>query len=108
MDHWWSLAADVVSARVLAWIATWGRDAELTEEAHLYFFDRYRQLAEYHRAHGRPERAQRLEAKAAMHHRRGGLDDPAPAAAMAMPRPARWVKTTAVSGHGFDDPDDAA
>ena len=29
----WSLSLDVCSARLLAWAASWGRDAELTPEA---------------------------------------------------------------------------
>jgi len=103
----WSLSADLVSAKVLAWVATAGRDAELTPEAHIFFFDRYRRLAEYHRAHGRLRRANRLQAKADEHYRASGGDGPY-AAAMAMPRPRQFVRTNAVAGRRFDGDDDAA
>ena len=108
-DSWWSLAADLLSARALAWTASWGRVAELTPEARIYFFDRYRRLAEWHRARGRMAKARHLEAKADEHYRAGGgVDGPPYAAAMAMPRPRRFVRTDAMSRHRIDDPDDAA
>jgi hypothetical protein len=59
----WSLSLDVWSARFLAWAASWGRDAELTPEAHAYFYDRYSRLAAHHRVRGRLRRAARLELK---------------------------------------------
>ena len=103
------LSVDLLSAKVLVWVASVGRDAELTPEAHTYFFDRYRRLAECHRAHGRPDKAMRLQAKADEHYRSGGGDDSPPhAAAMAMPRPKRFIRTEAVSRNRFDGPDDAA
>lgn len=106
-----SLTVDLASAKVLVWIASIGRDAELTPQAHLYFFDRYHRLARYHRAHGRLMKAQRFQAKAEGHRRAGGGDDGPPyAAAMAMPRPGRWLQTDAVSRNRLDEdgPDDAA
>jgi len=107
-DSHWAFVADVLSARALVWVAGVGRDADLTPEAHLYFFDRYRRLAEYHRAYGRSERAAQLQATADAHYREGGgRDGPPYAAAMAMPRPQRFV-TNAVSRHRIDGPDDAA
>jgi hypothetical protein len=106
-DSRWSLTADLVSARVLVWVASVGRQAELTEDAHRFFYDRYYRLARHHRAHGRAARAQRLEAKAAEHDT-GNLDGPPYAAAMAMPRPRRFVSVDAVSRSTFDPPDDAA
>ena len=109
MSPWLSLASDIVTARVLAWAATWGRDAELSDEAHVYFFDRYRRLAEYHRARGHAARAARLESKAEAHWRPGaGPAGPPYAAAMAMPRPVRWLRTDAVSRREINGPDDAA
>jgi hypothetical protein len=91
------------------WLASVGRDAQLTPEAHLYFFDRYRRLAEYHRRRGQAGRAKRLETKAAQHYRAGGGDDGPPyAAAMAMPRPRRFLRVDAVSRARLDEPDDAA
>jgi hypothetical protein len=108
-DSLWSLSIDLLSAKVLVWVASVGRDAELTPEAHLYFFDRYRRLARYHQTHGRPHRARRAEAKADEHRPPGGHSDGPPyAAAMAMPRPSRFVRTDAVSRNRFDGPDDAA
>jgi hypothetical protein len=106
--HLFSLTLDVLSARALVWIASAGRDAELTPEAHSYFFDRYTRLADYHRLRGHDGRAKRFQAKANEHYRAGGGDGPPYAAAMAMPRPRRFVRTDAVSRHRVDDPDDAA
>ena len=98
----WSLSLDVWSARFLAWAASWGRDAELTPEAHAYFYDRYSRLGAHHRVRGRLRRAAGLELKAREHYR---PDNPGPpyAAAMAMPRPTRFIRTTAISGSGPDD-----
>ena len=109
IDGWFSLSVDLLSAKVLVWIASFGRNAELTPAAHLYFFDRYRRLAQCHRANGRVEKAQRFQVKADEHLRAGGGDDGPPyAAAMAMPRPDRFLRTDAVSRTSLDGPDDAA
>jgi hypothetical protein len=109
VDSGWSLSVDLLSAKVLVWVASVGRDAELTPEAHIYFFDRYRRLAQYHRTHGRPDKARRLQAKADEHYRAGGgVDGPPYAAAMAMPRPNRFIQTEAVGRNRFNGPDDAA
>jgi hypothetical protein len=96
------------SAKALVWVASVGRDAELTPEAHVYFFDRYSRLAGYHRARGRLQKAERLQAKAEEHRTGGFPEGPPYAAAMAMPRPSRFVRTNAISGRRFDGPDDAA
>ena len=107
-DSFFALSLDLLTARVLVWLACVGRDAELTPDAHLYFFDRYSRLS-YYRAHGRLNRARRLAAKADEHYRAaGGTDGPPYAAAMAMPRPSRFVRTNAVSGTRLGGPDDAA
>jgi len=103
-----SLQIDLFSARALVWIASVGRDAELTPQAHIYFFDRYRRLAEYYRAHGRLVRAKRLQAKANEHYEASGSDGPPYAAAMAMPRPRRFVRVSAMGTRRMDEPDDAA
>ena len=108
IDSAWSLSLDLVSARLLVWVASVGRDAELTPDVHIYFFDRYRRLAQYHRAHGRLEKARRLQAKADDHYRAGGGEGPPYAAAMAMPRLTQIVRTDAVSRSRLDGPDDAA
>ena len=99
----WALKVDILSARVLVWIASVGRDADLTPEAHAYFCDRYHRLAGYYRRRNRTGAAAEAEAKALEHCQDDG---PPFAAALAMQRPSRWVRTWAVSGK--DDPDDAA
>ena len=104
----WSLTIDLLSARIRVWIASCGRDVELTPEAHLYFFDRYRRLAEYHRVRGQVHKAKLFQAKADEHYRPGSHDGPPYAAAMAMPRPAQFIQTDAVSRSKMDGPDDAA
>lgn len=107
-DSFWSLRFDVLSVKVLVWIASAGKDAELTPETHIYFFDRYQRLAHLHRARGRLARANRLQAKADEHYQAGGGDEPPYAAAMAMPRPRRLIRTNAVSNIRLRGPDDAA
>jgi hypothetical protein len=102
------LTADLLSAKVLVWIASVGRDAELTREAHLYFADRYSRLARVHRAGGRAGRAMDLERKAREHFDLAGPDGPPFAAAMGMPRPRRFVMTDAVSRTSLGGPDAAA
>jgi len=106
-DSWWALAADVASARVLVWSASWGRDVELTPDAHLYFFDRYQRLADYHRRRGHNVRERQLQAKADAHHQLSGGGPPY-AAAMAMPRPGRFIRTEAVSRNRLGGGNDAA
>ena len=43
---------DLASAKILVWIASVGRDAERTAEAHICFFDLYQKLADYHYRYG--------------------------------------------------------
>ena len=107
-ERWWRIAVDLLTANILVWIASVGRDAELTPEAHRYFFDRYRALADFHRSRGRHAKAKRIQAKAEEHYRPGDEDGPPYAAAMAMPRPSRFIRTDAVSRTRFRGPDDAA
>lgn len=107
-DSLWALSIDLWSAKVLVWFASVGRDAVLTPEAHLFFFDRYRRLADQHRARGHISKAKRLAQKADEHYRAGAGDGPPYAAAMALPRPKRFVRTDAVSRVRLDSPDDAA
>ena len=99
---------DLITANVLVWVARVGRDADLTTEAHIYFFDRYQRLAEHHRRRGHSGRARRLQEKADEHFALGGGDGPPYAAAMGMPRPRHWFATDAVSRSSFRPPDDAA
>jgi len=102
------LRIDVASARILVWVATVGRDDELSDEAHHYFFDRYQRLSACYRQRGKVARAQKMQAKAEAHRRFGGWDGPPFAAAMGMPRPKRWMTTDAVSRQRIDGPKDAA
>ena len=102
------LRFDLASAKILVWFASVGRDAELTSDSHLYFFDRYRRLADCHRRRGQMVRAGRFQRKADEHYQLSGFDGPPYAAAMAMARPMRWVVVDARSRHRLDGPDDAA
>jgi hypothetical protein len=98
---------DVITARLLVWVASVGREGSLTDEAHHYFASRYLQLASHHRQRGHLSRAAHFEAKARVHGCNGG-DHPPRAAAMGMPRPRAWVVTDAI-GHAYPHPpDDAA
>ena len=107
-DSRFALIADLLSAKVLVWLASVGRDAELTRDAHLYFADRYSRLAQVYRARGRASRTGELERKAREHLDAAGFDGPPYAAAMALRRPRRLVTTDAVSRTSLDGPDDAA
>jgi hypothetical protein len=102
------LSLDLWSAKVLVWMAVRGRDVELTPDAHRFFFDRYSRLAEHHRRRGHSARAKRLQEKADEHYRASGDDGPF-AAAMAMPRPRRFVTVNAMGRRASrDSPNDAA
>jgi hypothetical protein len=102
------LRCDVATARLLVWVASVGRETELTPDAHGYFLDRYRRLADCYRQRGNEARARAMEAKADEHSIYGGWDGPPFAAAMGMPRPRRWLTTDSVSRHRVNGPDDAA
>ena len=76
-----------------------GRNGELLD-SHLFFFDRYCELADYHRLHGRTATADRFAAIAEAHYQAAPGDDDPPepeAAAMAMPVPRPMIRTDAVS-----------
>ena len=92
----WKLRFDVATAKVVVWILSGGHDVELADDSHLYLFDRYSRLADHYRRRGHNKRAHRLQAIADEHYEMGGGDPPR-AAAMAMPRPRRWMSTDAVS-----------
>lgn len=90
------LRYDVVSARVLIWLARRvNQGGDLTASARVYLFDRYSRLAQHHRRHGRASRADRLEDTARRYAPDAGDDGPPFAAAMGMPRPHQWVLTSA-------------
>ena len=97
------LVADIVSMNVFVWaIATtfpWAVDPNGgVLDSHLFFYDRYSDLAEYYLAKGRSARAEKLAAIAEAYYRAAPDDDEPPeAAALAMPVPRPPVKTNAVS-----------
>jgi hypothetical protein len=88
------LLVDIFSMKIFVWIL--GRNGELLD-SHLFFFDRYSDLAGYHRKKGRIAKADRLAAIAQAHYQAAPDDEPPDAAAMAMPMPRPPIKTNAVS-----------
>ena len=89
------LLIDIWSMKLFVWIL--GRDGELLD-SHLFFFDRYSDLADYHRQKGRALKAEKFAAIAEAHFQAAPDDDEPPeAAAMAMPIPRPWLNTNAVS-----------
>jgi hypothetical protein len=102
----WRIRADLLSVRVLMWVAMASRRGELRSEVHLFLYDRYWKLAEIYERKGNHRKAGRLKKKAEDHWNRSGHDGPPFAAALAMPFPSVRSRTWAVSGR--DDPEDAA
>jgi hypothetical protein len=96
------IVIDIVSMKVFVWMLgklfSWAVDANGgILDSHLFFFDRYSDLAEYHRSLGRTAKADTLAAIAEAYYRAAPDDDEPPeAAAMAMPVPRPPVKTNAV------------
>jgi hypothetical protein len=89
------LLIDIWSMKVFVW--TLGRNGELLD-SHLFFFDRYSDLADYHREKGRAAKAAKLAAIAEVYYQAAPDDDEPPeAAAMGMPVPRRPIMTNAVS-----------
>jgi len=89
------LLIDIWSMKLFVWML--GRDGELLD-SHLFFFDRYSDLADYHLAKERVAKAQKLAAIAEAYYEAAPDDDEPPeAAAMAMPVPRPPIKTNAVS-----------
>jgi hypothetical protein len=83
-----------------------GRNGELLD-SNLFFFDRYSDLADYHRVKGRPAKADRLAAMAEAYYRAAPDDpDPLDAAAMAMQVPRPPLTTNAVSSTRIIRPSD--
>jgi hypothetical protein len=97
------IVVDIVSMKVFVWVLaklfTWAVDPKGgILDSHLFFYDRYSDLAEYHRSRGRTAKADRLTAIAEAYYGAAPDDDEPPeAAAMAMPVPRPPVKTNAVS-----------
>lgn len=88
------LLVDVFSTKLFVWV--FGQSGELLD-SHLFFFDRYSELADYHRRNGRIAKADTLAALAEAHFHAAPDDDEPPAAAMAMPVPRPATSTNAVS-----------
>jgi hypothetical protein len=94
---------DIVSMKVFVWVLgqlfTWAVDPNGgILDSHLFFYDRYSDLAEYHRLRGRTAKADRLAAIAEGYYQAAPDDDDEPeAAAMAMPVPRPPIRTNAVS-----------
>jgi hypothetical protein len=90
------LLLDVFSIKLFVWM--FGQHGELLD-SHLFFFDRYSDLADYHRQRGRIAKADRLAAVAEAYCQAAPDDDEPPekTAAMGMPVPARRTSTNAVS-----------
>ena len=96
------IVLDIMSMRVFVWVL-----AKLFPSAadpnggildsHLFFYDRYSDLAEYHRLRARAAKAARLAAIAEAYYQAAPDDDGPEAAAMAMPVPRPPIKTNAVS-----------
>jgi hypothetical protein len=105
------LMVDILSIKFLVWM--FGTNGELLD-SHLFFFDRYSELAELHRRHGRFFQADVLTAVAEAHYKAApgdDDDDPQDAAAMAMPVPRPPQITNAISTErmkktGSDGPSD--
>src|SRR4030088_2778890 len=92
------LLGDICSMKIFVWM--FGRNGELLD-SHLFFFDRYSDLADYHRQQGRIAKADRLAAIAEAYFRAAPDDDEPPeAAAMGMAVPPPRISTNAVSNTG--------
>jgi len=93
----------IVSMKVFVWILgrlfRWAVDPnDGILDSHLFFYDRYSDLAEYHRLRGRTAKADELAAIAEAYYQAAPDDDDEPeAAAMAMPVPRPRINTNAVS-----------
>ena len=106
MPSIWSHARivfDIASMKVFVWVLgrlfTWTVDPNGgILDSHLFFYDRYSDLARHHRLKGRAVKADRLAAIAEAYYRAAPDDDDEPeAAAIAMPVPRPPINTNAVS-----------
>ena len=94
------IVLDIVSMHVFVWALGWTSavdDDGGILDSHLFFYDRYSDLAEYHRLRGRTAKAERLAAIAEAYYQAAPDDDGPDAAAMAMPVPRPPINTNAVS-----------
>ncbi|MDF2758814.1 MAG: hypothetical protein K0S99_1446 [Thermomicrobiales bacterium] len=97
------IVLDIVSMKVFVWVLgelfTWAVDPNGgILDSHLFFYDRYSDLADYHHLRGRTAKANRFAAIAEAYYQAAPDDDDEPeAAAMAMPVPRPRIRTNAVS-----------
>ena len=97
------IVLDIASMKVFVWVLgqlfAWAVDPNAgILDSHLFFYDRYSDLAAYHRLKGRTAKAERLAAIAEAYYQAAPDDDDEPeAAAMAMPVPRPPINTNAVS-----------
>jgi hypothetical protein len=105
MPSIWShtlIVVDIMSMKVFVWVLgqlfTWAVDPNGgILDSHPFLYDRYSDLAEYHRLKGRTSKADRLAAIAEAYYQAAPDDDEPEAAAMAMPVPRPRMNTNAVS-----------
>jgi hypothetical protein len=106
MSSMWShalIVVDIMSMKVFVWVLgqlfTWAVDPNGgILDSHLFFYDRYSDLAEYHRLRSRTAKAHRFAAIAEACYQAAPDDDHEPeAAAMALPVPRPVIRTNAVS-----------
>ncbi len=109
-DSPWRLRLDLLSSKLLLWLAGAGRTGDPTPEVHRYLADRYARLANYHEGRKHSTAARRLWDIARFHFSLAGPDpdDLPPAVAMAMPIPKRPAFTDAVAQRRHDHPPDGA
>lgn len=100
------IVLDIVSMKMFVWLLgaffTWAADANGgILDSHLFFYDRYSDLADYHRLNRRTAKADKLAAIAEAYFQAApddpDDDDEPEAAAMAMPVPRPPINTNAVS-----------
>lgn len=96
------IVLDIVSMKMFVWVIrqlfTWAVDPNGgILDSHLFFYDRYSELAEHHRREGRTAKADRLAAIAEAYYQAAPDDDEPEAAAAVMPVPRPRVNTNAVS-----------
>src|SRR4026208_1781480 len=96
------IVLDIVSMKVFEWVFgqlfTWAVDPNGgILDSHLFFYDLYSDLAEYHRLKGRTGKADRLAAIAEAYYQAAPDDDEPAAAPLAEPGPRPRINTNAVS-----------
>jgi hypothetical protein len=96
------IVVDIVSMHLFVWVLgrLFGGAVDPNGgilDSHLFFYDRYSELAEYHRTKGHTAEADGLTAIAEGYYRAAPDDDEPEAGAMAMPVPRPLTNTNAVS-----------